>query len=63
MRAFATMFAAAAVYVLVIGSLLGMTTVTPRPIHELTAELGETTVLAVETAPALVNGCEPITMS
>ena len=57
------MFFAAAAYVLVIGSLLGMTTVSPRPTFELTAELGETTVLAVETAPALVAGCGPITMS
>ncbi len=63
MRAFATMFAAAAGYVLVIGSLLGMTTVAPRPAHVLTAVLGESTVVAVETAPALVAGCEPITMS
>jgi hypothetical protein len=57
------MFVAGAGYILVIGSLLGMTTVSPRPVHELTVELGESTVLAVETAPALVAGCEPITMS
>jgi len=63
MRAFATMFVAAAGYILVIGSLLGMTTLSPRPTLELTAELGESTVLAVETAPALVAGCEPIRMS
>lgn len=64
MRAFATMFAAGAVYlVLVIGSLSGMTTLSPRPVHELTAELGEATVLAVETPASLVAGCAPITMS
>jgi hypothetical protein len=57
------MFVAGAGYILVIGSLLGMTTVSPRPVHELTVELGESTVLAVETAPALVAGCEPITIS
>lgn len=63
MRAFVTMFAATVYLVLVIGSLSGMTTLSPRPVHELTAKLGETTVLAVETPASLVAGCAPITMS
>ncbi|MGH7543748.1 MAG: hypothetical protein ACREK7_07385 [Gemmatimonadota bacterium] len=63
MRAFATMFVAAAGYILMIGSLMGMTTISPPPAHVLTAVLGESTVVAVETPPALVAGCEPITMS
>ena len=62
MRAFAAMFVAAAGYILIVGSLLGMTTVAPSPAHVLTAELGESTVLAVETTPALVAGCEPARM-
>ena len=35
MRAFATMFAAAVYLVLVIGSLWGMTTLSPRPVPAL----------------------------
>jgi hypothetical protein len=59
---------AAAVYlVLVIGSLSGMTTLSPRPVPTLTAELGEAIVLAVEAPASLVAGCAasttPITMS
>lgn len=62
MRAITTMLAASAVYVLLIGSLLGMAATSTRPTLELTAELGEATVLAVET-PALVAGCEPAAIS
>lgn len=62
MRAFATMLAAAAGYILVIGVLLGMSTASDRSMFELTAELGETTVIAVES-PALAAGCEPASIS
>lgn len=58
MRACAAMFAAACGYVLLIGTLLGLTTASARPTIELSAELGEPTVLAVETGPSLVAGCE-----
>lgn len=64
MRAFAMMIVAGAVYMgLVIGSLWGMTTLSPAPAPLLTAEFGESTVLAVETPARLVSGCEPIQMS
>ncbi len=62
MRPFAAVFAAAAGYVLLIGTLLGMSTASARPTIELTAELGEATVLAVES-PALVTGCSPAPLS
>ena len=62
MRAFATMLAAAAGYVLVIGVLLGMSAAFARPTLELTAELGEATVLAVES-PSFVTSCEPAVIS
>ena len=67
MRAIATTFAAAVYLVLVIGSLWGMTTLSPRSVPALTAELGEATVLAVEAPANLVAGCaqttQPTTMS
>lgn len=62
MRPLATVITAAAAYVLLIGVLLGMSTASARPTLELTAELGETTVLAVES-PSLVAGCEPASIS
>ena len=62
MRAIVTVLAASAGYVLLIGSLLGMSVNSTSTTPELTAELGETTVLAVET-PALVAGCEPAAIS
>ena len=61
MRAIATTFAAAVYLVLVIGSLWGMTTLSPRPVPALTAELGEPTVLAIEAPANLVAGCAPTT--
>ena len=62
MRAFAAMFAAAAGYVLVIGVLLGMSAAFARPTLELTAELGEATVFAVES-PSFATSCEPAVIS
>ncbi|MGH7550720.1 MAG: hypothetical protein ACREMD_02780 [Gemmatimonadota bacterium] len=59
MRAFAAMLAAGAGYILLIGTLL--TASDRRPV-ELTAELGEPTVLAVEI-PALATSCQPAPLS
>jgi hypothetical protein len=62
MRAFVTMLAAAGGYLLLIGVLLGMSSASARPTLELTAEIGEPTVLAVESG-AYVAGCEPVPIS
>ncbi|MGH7571845.1 MAG: hypothetical protein ACREMK_08395 [Gemmatimonadota bacterium] len=62
MRAFAALLAAGAGYILLIGTLLSMSTASARPTLELTAELGEATVLAVES-PTLVSGCQPAPLS
>lgn len=62
MRAMITMLSVTAVYVLVIGSLLGMSATSNRSAVGLSAELGEVTVLAVEN-PAFAAECEPAAIS